>query len=100
MLINELHTYILAALVYRPLTPAEISSQIATDSQSLVLIMDSTLYQALAKLSIDGLITKFGRGYKLTPKGRALLKKETFRLYHLVSILQRRTPQAEYPPEP
>jgi DNA-binding PadR family transcriptional regulator len=101
MLINELTIHILAALARRPLTPSEISGQVASDSQSLILLLDSTLYKALAKLSAAGLIAKHGlHRYQLTPSGRALLKTETRRLYHLVSILQHRAPQAAYPPEP
>ena len=82
--------YILLALTGRSKTAAELSTAIAEDSQSVVLIQESTLYKALKRLTDEGLVESDGRRWQITFMGREVLKKEKMRLGRLAILLNQR----------
>jgi DNA-binding PadR family transcriptional regulator len=82
--------YILLALTGQPKTAVELATAIAEDSQSVVLIQESTLYKALKRLTDEGLVEPDGRRWQITYRGRDLLKKEKMRLGRMAILLNQR----------
>ncbi len=93
---TTLTIYILLALCRADLEPREIYEQIAVDSQSTVLALESSFYKALRRLVGEELLEDLtlnggGRRYHLTGRGRRILGQESVRVRRLALLLGQRT---------
>ncbi len=84
--------HILLALAAGEATRPEIATQVAEDSQSTLIIGERTFYYALQRLVRDGLIelTRDNQRYKLTQRGRRIIKSESVRASRVARLLHER----------
>jgi DNA-binding PadR family transcriptional regulator len=85
--------HILLALAKGDLNPPAIAHLIAVDSQSTLLINESTMYKALKRLAESKYIEislSSSRAYTLTPRGRRTLQSERIRYQRVASLMAER----------